>query len=161
MRYIKFLFIAFVMLLATAGKVSADNKCLPHLYMFGYAFSFNDSTLYITTVQNVNDVWVRPRNGFVIERETYSNQLQRYFENDGVLNMTCGISYDEKEKKALKKFNKLKERYAKKMKHMRVVTLSEGDFAFTSFVPMQVETSDDNNDKAVKSKKKKSSKKKR
>lgn len=140
MRYIKFLFVSLIMLLATTGRVSADDKCEPDMYMFGYAYSFNDSTLYLTAVQKVHDVWVRPRNGFIIERETYSKQLQTYFDKDGVRNMTCGISFSKKEKKIHKKFAKLKARFNNKFKNIRIVNLSEADFVFTSFVPLQIDT---------------------
>lgn len=148
-----------MMFLASASNVSAAEKCEPELYMFGYAFSFNDSTLYITPIQKVENVWVQQRNGFVIERETYSRQLQSYFEKDGIKDMTCGISFSKKEKKIIKKFNKLKERYIKKVKHIRVINLSEGDFAFTTVVPLQIENPEkkiaENKTKKLKKKSKK------
>ena len=156
MRYIKFLFIALVMLLASNGRVSANNKCEPEMYMFGFAFSFNDSTMYITTVQKVNDVWVTPRNGQIIERETYAHQLETYFENDGVMNMTCGLSFNTNKKKVLKRYAKIKERYTKKLKNMHIVYLSDADFSFKSFVPMQI---DDDKQATVNEKKLKKSKK--
>ena len=149
-------------MLAVTGRVSADNKCEPEMYMFGYAYSFNDSTLYLTSIQKVDNVWVLPHNGFVIERETYSRQLQQYFENDGITDMTCGISYSTKSKKIIKKFNKIKERYKKRVKHMRIAFLSEGDFAFTSIVPMQIENHEEeiNKNDAKKAKKEKKAKRK-
>lgn len=163
MRYLKFLFVAIVLLVTTAGRIQAADKCEPEIYMFGYAFSFNDSTLYLTTIQKVENVWMHSRNNFVIERETYSHQLQQYFENDNVMNMTCGISFHKKNKKLLKKYNKLKARYAKKMKHIRIITLSDADFAFTTVIPMQIEDPEksirDNNEKKNKSRKKNKEKK--
>lgn len=164
MRYIKFLFVAIVLFVTTAGRVSAADKCEPELYMFGYAFSFNDSTLYITTIQKVENVWLRSRNNFVIERETYSHQLQQYFEKDNVMNMTCGVSFHKKHKKLLKKYNKLKARYEKRMKHVRIITLSDADFAFTSVVPLQIENPEkeiaENKDKKSRKQRKADKKKK-
>ena len=149
------------MLLAVNGRVSADDKCEPEMYMFGYAFSFNDSTLYLTSIQKIDNVWVRPHNGFVIERETYSKQLQQFFEKDGVTDMTCGISFSKKSKKVIKKFNKIKERYKKRVKHMRIAYLSEGDFMFKSFVPMQIENNEEKISKNDSKKDKKAKKNKK
>lgn len=165
MRYLKFLFVTLALLVTTAGNMSAADKCEPEVYMFGYAFSFNDSTLYLTTIQKVENVWMRSRANFVIERETYSKQLQNYFENDGVKNMTCGISFHKKHKKLMKRYNKLKARYNKRMKHIKIISLSDADFAFTSVVPLQIEDAHkqiaDNNEKKTRKQRKAEKKKKK
>ena len=139
MRYLKFLFITFTLLLATAGRVSATDRCEPLMYAFGYAFSFNDSTLYLTNIQKVEKVWVRTHASFVIEQETYSNQLKNFFENDNIKDMTCGVCFDKKEKNLSKKLAKIRSRYQKRMKYIRVVTIPESEFAFTSIVPLQID----------------------
>ena len=150
MRYLKFLFVTFTLLLATAGRVSAGDRCEPLMYAFGYAFSFNDSTLYLTNVQKVENVWVRSHAAFVIEQETYSNQLKTFFENDDVKDMTCGVCFDKKDKHLFKKLDKIKSRYQKRMKHIRIITIPESEFAFTTIVPLQIDNPEQTADKKKK-----------
>lgn len=150
MRYLKYLFVTFAVLLATAGRVSAADRCEPVMYAFGYAFSFNDSTLYLTNIQKVENVWVRSHAAFVIEQETYANQLKHYFEKDNVMNMTCGVCFDKKEKVLVKKIEKIRSRYQKRMKHIRIITIPETDFVFNTIVPLQIDNPEQVADKKKK-----------
>ena len=46
-------------------NVSAKNKCVQKLYAFGFAASFNDSTVYFTDIQEIDSAWVNEKNEFL------------------------------------------------------------------------------------------------
>ena len=45
-------------------------------YVFGFASSFNDSTVYITDIQELDSVWFTSKHHFLVSRENYSYQLR-------------------------------------------------------------------------------------
>ncbi len=49
-------------------------------YIFGFASSFNDSTVYFTDVQKVDSAYFTRKNKFLVSRENYSYQLRDYLE---------------------------------------------------------------------------------
>lgn len=46
------------------------------LYVYGVATSFNDSTVYITEIQQLDSAWVDTKTGFLYSRNNYSFQLR-------------------------------------------------------------------------------------
>ena len=42
------------------------------LYVYGVATSFNDSTVYITEIQQLDSAWVDTKTGFLYSRNNYS-----------------------------------------------------------------------------------------
>ena len=58
-----------------ASFTLADNKCTK-LYMYGFAASFNDSTVYFTDIQEMDSVWTNTKTGFLYSRDNYSYQLR-------------------------------------------------------------------------------------
>lgn len=121
-------------------------------YMFGFASSFNDSTVYITAVQQVDSVYITGKAKFLVSRENYSYQLRDYLEQQGAGYRTCSVFFDLDQKKAEKKWTKLYDRYAKKPKAQKlksgqkpketptpyqVKTISNGDFTFQAIAPQE------------------------
>ena len=47
-------------------------------YIFGFAQSFNDSTVYITGVQQLDSAYIQGKGKFLVSRENYSYQLRDY-----------------------------------------------------------------------------------
>ena len=74
MRIIKCL-IATAMLLGVVIQVSAKDKEVSKVYMFGFAASFNDSTIYITDIQEIKGAYVAERTKFLVNRDENSYQL--------------------------------------------------------------------------------------
>ena len=82
------------------------------VYMFGFSASFTDSVAYITDIQRLDSVYMDTKNGFLIDRVVYSDQLQTYLE--GILDMknsTCVVLFDTKKKKLQTEYNKIRKRY--------------------------------------------------
>ncbi len=108
------------------------------IYMFGFAASFNDSTVYLTDIQTVNAYLVNNRTKFLANREDYSYQLRNYLQsNDLEAYPTCITMFAENEKDATKKYLKLKERYEKSKKKYSIKSLKDSQFKYTPVEPDQ------------------------
>lgn len=82
-------------------SASAKNE-VKTAYIFGFASSFNDSTVYFTDVQKVDSAYFTRKNKFLVSRENYSYQLRDYLEQQGAGNRTCIVMFDFNQKKAEK-----------------------------------------------------------
>lgn len=108
------------------------------IYMFGFAASFNDSTVYLTDIQTVNAYLVNNRTKFLANREDYSYQLRNYLQSNGLEAFpTCITMFAENEKDATKKYLKLKERYEKSKKKYSIKSLKDSQFKYTPVEPDQ------------------------
>ena len=108
------------------------------IYMFGFAASFNDSTIYRTDIQTVNAYLVNNRTKFLANREDYSYQLRNYLQSNGLeAYPTCITIFGENEKDATKKYLKLKERYEKSKKKYSIKSLKDSQFKYTPVEPDQ------------------------
>lgn len=133
--------------LANAAKNEAST-----VYMFGFASSFNDSTVYITSVQQVDSAYITGKAKFLVSRENYSYQLRDYLEQQGAGHRTCAVFYALNQKKAEKKWGKLFDKYSKKPTPKKVKNgqktdaaptpwqvkqISNGDFSFQAIAPQE------------------------
>ena len=108
------------------------------IYMFGFAASFNDSTVYLTDIQIVNAYLVNNITKFLANREDYSYQLRNYLQSNGLeAYPTCITMFAENEKDATKKYLKLKERYEKSKKKYSIKSLKDSQFKYTPVEPDQ------------------------
>ena len=108
------------------------------IYMFGFAASFNNSTVYLTDIQTVNAYLVNNRTKFLANREDYSYQLRNYLQSNGLeAYPTCITMFAENEKDATKKYLKLKERYEKSKKKYSIKSLKDSQFKYTPVEPDQ------------------------
>lgn len=123
-----------ILLLGVTINATAENVRVPKIYAFGFAASFNDSTVYITDIQEINDVWVNDKSDFLLERESYSNQLKEYLLSKNQRNRTCIISYAFKRKDAEKKLLKMKKRY-NAANHYDVRFIMPSEFSFKAVEP--------------------------
>ena len=104
----KVLRIALALAIVAISSLAAQAKVEPTTaYMFGFASSFNDSTVYITSVQKVDSVYLSHKNLFLEGRDNYSFQLRDYLESIGEPKRTCIVMFDRNFKKAEKKWTKL------------------------------------------------------
>ena len=112
----------------TALTASAVNK-LERVYMYGFAASFNDSTVYFTSLQEIDSVYIDSKTKFLYSRDNYSYQLRDYLSAHGAENYTCTTVFALNRKAAEKKYAKLRKRYTQGGKYT-VKDLSKTDFFF-------------------------------
>lgn len=121
-----------MLLTATYTTAKAKNYVTPKAYMFGFAASFNDSTVYFTDIQQVDSVWFNQKKDMLAGRSEYSSQLRSYCEEE--LNQprrTCVVIGNTKLKKVEKKFEKMKKIYLQNKKATYDVRfIKEEDFKF-------------------------------
>lgn len=132
MRLIKPLMIAITLMAAGTMKVQAQDVKVPQAYMFGFVASFNDSTVYFTNIQQVDNAWVTKKKQFLAGRNQYSIQLREFFANQrNMPNRTCVVIANVDRKKLEKKYIKMKNKYlVKSKKPYDVRNISESDFKF-------------------------------
>lgn len=81
------------------------------VYMYGIAVDFNDSTVYLTDVQHLDSLIIKP-DGSLQNYVGYSLQLKVYLEGTlGETNQTCAVIYSDKKKKLEKRFTNMRKRY--------------------------------------------------
>lgn len=97
--------------LFAAGRLAAEEKIVPEVYCFGFSASFNDSTVYFTDIQKLENVWLDTKTGFILERGVYANQMRNYFNGINQPDRTCVFFYAVTFKDLGKKFRKMKKKY--------------------------------------------------
>ena len=63
-----------ILIIAGCQIVLAQNKQVPKAYMFGFVASFNDSTVYFTDIQEMDNVWVTKKKDMIAGKSNYSYQ---------------------------------------------------------------------------------------
>ena len=132
MKLLKHLTLAIAMMAFGSSNVSAQDVKVPQAYMFGFAASFNDSTVYFTNIQKVDSVWVTKKKKMLSGRNHYSYQLREFFTQKRQMpNRTCVVVANVDRKKLEKKYIKMKNKYlANSKKPYDVRTISEEEFKF-------------------------------
>lgn len=141
---IRKIIMALLLVVLGAGSAAAHPVSVPRLYVFGFAASFNDSTVYITEVQTVDSAWIESNGGFLYNRGEYANQLRTYLKSIGKADETCVVFFATKESDILKQYVKLRKTYEqpkKKEREMRgrflVTNVRTESFRFRS-VPLEM-----------------------
>lgn len=81
------------------------------VYLYGVSIDFNDSTVYLTDIQHLDSVVIKP-DGSLQNQASYSLQLKVYLEGVlGETNQTCAVIYSDKKKKLEKRFSRMHRRY--------------------------------------------------
>lgn len=144
--------------------VQAKNE-VGKAYVFGFASSFNDSTVYFTDIQEVDSAWFTSKHHFLVSRENYSYQLRDYLTSIGEQHRTCMVEYNTDPKKLEKAWNKLYIRYAHNQKKknnqkqkselppFQIKNLNREQFQFQAVAPMDEATEIEEPVKKVKAKK--------
>ena len=137
--------IAATLLISLAAQAKNEMR---KAYVFGFASSFNDSTVYFTDIQEVDSAWFTSKHHFLVSRENYSYQLRDYLTSIGEQHRTCMVEYNTDPKKLEKAWNKLYSRYAHNQKKknnqkqkselppFQIKKLTREQFQFQSVAPM-------------------------
>ena len=119
-------------LLAVLGISAAPNART--IYIYGFAASFNDSTVYFTELQKVDSAYIDSKTKFLYGRENYSYQLQDFLDQKGWKHAVCITSYGLTKKEAEKKFLYLRKKYIDKGK-FDIKYLKQSDFSYQVIKP--------------------------
>lgn len=126
--------LACTLFLITAAPISAQQYDKEPCYLFGFAASFADSTVYFTEIQQIADASLTKHSSLLFGREQYANQLRDYLQGIGFASPTCVVSFSVKKKNIENKYLKLKKRYTKNGNYL-IKYLTPQDFAFKVQTP--------------------------
>lgn len=100
------------------------------VYMIGVGISLVDSMVFITDMQPVDSVTIEKKTKFLMDRQLYSFQLQRYLEanfNGGPY--VPSVFFGSKRKKMERQYLSLHKRYVNS-KGLRMVLVDRSQFRF-------------------------------
>lgn len=141
MNYINKLLVAVLSLTfmpAHAADKKTETSLVKRVYIFGFAASFNDSTVYLTEIQPLDSAFINPNNSFLMGRDNYGYQLRDFLaQKFGKNDETCVVMFDEKRKNVEKKYASVMEKYKKEGAY-RLQHVTPTDFAFKA-IDMTVE----------------------
>jgi hypothetical protein len=110
MKIAKYIIIALLVTLTTSLQAKPVKPA--HVYMFGFSASFQDSTIYVTDIQDVQGAWIESKTKFLLGRDNYSYQLKEHFANNlQDPDRVCMVFYATSKSKAEKIMKKLMKKY--------------------------------------------------
>lgn len=108
-KYILALALTLVALCSSLDSWSANRPS--KVYLFGFAASFNDSTVYFTEIQELDSAYIDSKTKFLYSRENYSYQLRDHLTEEGAKTPTCITCFALKRKDIEKKYARLRKKY--------------------------------------------------
>lgn len=114
--------------LCAALQVSARDR-QQSIYMFAYGTSFNDSTIYLSTVEVVKNATLEQKTNFLNNRLSYSNVFKQFLDVKYSGIHTTAVFFNVKREKLEKMYLKIR-RNAQKSRTMRLVEVPASDFRF-------------------------------
>lgn len=158
MKSSKLTFASLAATLLISLTIQAKNE-MKKAYVFGLASSFNDSTIYITEVQEVDSAWFVSKKHFLVGRENYSYQLRNHLEDQGEEHRICTVAFSTNEKKIQKTWDKMLAHYTrlkKKKNNQKHITeqapyvikyITKEQFHFQAVNPLENDNSDSSSSK--------------
>ncbi len=114
--------------LCAALQVSARDR-QQSIYMFAYGTSFNDSTIYLSTVEVVKNATLEQKTNFLNNRLSYSNAFKQFLDVKYSGIHTTAVFFNVKREKLEKMYLKIR-RNTQKSRTMRLVEVPASDFRF-------------------------------
>ncbi len=110
MKIIKYIVLALMVTMTV--ELQAKHVKPAHVYMFGFSASFQDSTVYVTDIQDVQGAWIDSKTKFLLGRDNYSYQLKEHFTNNlQDPDRVCMVFFATSKSKAEKIMKKLMKKY--------------------------------------------------
>lgn len=142
--------------LAETAQAKKHRVRQKQIYMIGVAMSFVDSTVYITDMQSVDSVTIEHKTKFLMDRQLYSIQFQRYLmaQGQGTPSYVTSVYFGEKKKRMERRYLSLYKRYSKR-NDLRLNLVDKTQFQFRPEVYYEQQHAAEYAQKSSKSKKKK------
>lgn len=123
-------FFSLIILLMTINLYAEDDG---NIYAFGVSTSFNDSIVYLSTVQRLEGAQLAKKTGFLVHRSTYSGQFQQFLDSKYQNNQTCALFFSKDRTSLEKKYLKLRNRINKD-NPAKLKEISSEDFQFSKVI---------------------------
>ena len=100
------------------------------VYMFGVSAMFGDTIVYITDINEVENVELTRKYDYLTYRSEYSYQFTQFLgDKYNCSNQTTSVFFDKNKKKLMKRFTKLMKRYMES-KDMKATMIGPDEFKF-------------------------------
>lgn len=118
------------------------------VYLCGYAVNFADSTAYLTAIQCIDTAYVESKNGFLMDRNQYSSQLNHYLKKvSGGKEYICTVLFDRKQSRLQKRVARVRKRgEGDETTHLKVLGEAEFQFIGEQYVAPDVMEVDEETD---------------
>ena len=104
------------------------------MYLCGVAYSFEDTIIYVTSVQELDSAWIDTKTHFLSGRNYYSYQLKEFFSAKDNDKRVCAVFFAEKRKDLEKKYIKMMKKFSKKG-NVDVKQIPDTEFRFKTETP--------------------------
>ena len=126
-----------------ASENTGYGKGRSTVYMFGVSQMLTDSTVYITSINQIDNIDLDPKTHILPNRSEFSLQLKEYLEGQvGLHKQTACIFFATSRKKLNKQYYKIKKRYLDD-KDKKIIIVDDRYFAFRH--PFDAAAYDENN----------------
>ena len=120
------LILSLICLGAARSQTFTTNK----VYVFGVGDSMRDSTVNLTTIQQIDSAHLQKHTGFLLDRPDFANQLSLYFfKTEGDKTRLPIIYFFKDERKAVKNQMRVRKRYLDEGMLVKQIEPSEFQFA--------------------------------
>ncbi len=111
-------------------KIVVEDTITNSVWAFGFSASFTDSIIYMTDIQQLNNVRITKKTRFMDGRADYANQLKSYLEDNlKMKNRTCVLFFETKKADAEKKYVAVRKRYTDQT-YLTMRYLNANEFMF-------------------------------
>lgn len=128
-KYILFILVSMVCLCGYSANKPTK------VYMFGFAASFNDSTVCFTDIQEIDSAYIDSKTKFLFSRENYSYQLRDYLQGQNFNTPTCVTVFATTRKEIEKKYEQMKKKYSGGKNLYAIKEIKSPDFTFQAIKP--------------------------
>lgn len=122
---------AILLLLFTfCTYMQAGNKKGKTVYAFAYGTCFNDSIIYLSTIEELNDTNIDPKTKFLVDRKFYANNFKLFLDSQHIGTHTCSIFFNKNKEKLEKTYIKIR-RNTNKDRHNTIVEIPLSTFSLS------------------------------
>lgn len=126
-RFFQTFLTTIILAVVFSTTMQAKGKSEKAVYAFTYGTCFNDSTVYLSTIERIQDASIDSKTNFLVDRNSYANALKKYLDKKYKKPHTCTIFYASKRDKVEKKYVKIRH-HVNKDKNTKLVEIPVTDF---------------------------------
>lgn len=119
-----------IILFTFCTNMQAGNRRSETVYAFAYGTCFNNSVIYLSTVEKLDSANIDPKTKFLTDRKFYANNFKYFLDNQYKGIHTCAIFFNKNKEKLEKTYIKLR-RNTNKDKHSTLVEIPLSTFSLS------------------------------
>ena len=130
---VRFFFLALIIACSSVSVCAKGGSDDGKLYVFGVATSLGDTTVYLSSIQDIEGV-INSKSAFFDNCQTYVRQMETYLQEQTGQYFTCAFFFSPKKKKADKKWAAVRKNLNKEQRN-NILLIPDKDFRFRMVAP--------------------------